>query len=177
MKRKNLLVMTLAISSLLISTIFTGFSAIADPDAELQSLVVDKEVYDGQDWVDEITADLGDTVQFRITVTYHNETASAHYAHDIWINDTLPPCLDYDVGTAMGGKPPLSIPLEPVIDGKDLIWHLGSTILYDGQSYVITFNCSVVSYGENINLAEADAHEHCRNRRIYDDDTAIVNVP
>jgi len=153
MKRKSRLVTTLVISALLVVStlgVFT-FNAVATTE----SLEVVKEVFDGEDWADEIDAEIGDTVQFRITITYHNITDPdhSHYAESINVTDTLPNCLEYIPGTAE--------PDEPDVTDNVLTWDLGVTILYDGDSYVITFNATVTDYGENVNEVYAQAHEHC----------------
>jgi len=168
MKRKNSLVTTLVISAFLVVSTLGGFTlnAVAAPD----SLEVVKEVFDGENWVDEIDAEIGNTVQFRITITYHNITdpSHAHYAENIIVTDTLPNCLDYVPGT--------SDPDEPAVAGKVLTWDLGVTTLYDGDSYMITFNTTVVSYGVNVNNAKAIADEHCTGLVIHGGDIATVNV-
>jgi uncharacterized repeat protein (TIGR01451 family)/fimbrial isopeptide formation D2 family protein len=168
MNRKNIVVLTLVISVLLIGSMLSG-TAINLNNSSEDSLVVEKVVWDGDSWEDEIQANIGDTVTFQITVTYYNVSQpGSHYACNIFINDTLPDCLEYDVGTAT--------PDEPTIDDMNLTWDLGSTVLMDGESYVITFNCTVIDFGENINLAKAEAYEHCCSRYIRGSDTATVNV-
>ena len=170
MIRKKLLVLTLVITVLLIGSTFSGTVADNNSTDGLESLDVKKEVYDGENWVDEIDAEIGDLIQFRITVTYHNITQTGmHYAMSIYINDTLPDCLDYILTSAD--------PEDPTVDGKKLSWYLGSKILKDGESHTVTFNCTVVDFGENINLAEAEAYEYCCSRYIQGEDTATVNVP
>ena len=168
MKRKNSLVTTLVISAFLIVSTLGGFTFNAV--AATESLEVVKEVWDGENWVDEIDAAFGGTVQFRITITYHNITDPnhAHYAESINVTDTLPNCLEYVPGT--------SDPFEPDVTDNVLEWGLGSTILYDGDSYVITFNATVTAYGENVNSVYAQAHEHCTGMKITGEDTATVNV-
>ena len=170
MKRQKILAITLVISVLLIGSMFSGTAIKMNPLNTPDSLEVTKEVYDGQDWVDEISANIGETVQFRITVTYYNVSQpGCHWAEQIVVNDTLPPCLEYDIGTAD--------PFEPAIDGDVLTWDLGSTILYHEDSYVITFNCTVTATGPNVNCANAVAYEHCCGRYIRGEDCATVNVP
>ena len=56
-----------------------------------------KEIYDGEGWVDEYTAELNEIVHFRITLTYYNTGhPNAQYAKNITAVDTLPDCLEYD---------------------------------------------------------------------------------
>ena len=171
MKTKNGLVMTLVISALLIISTFGGIAI--DGDANEESLEVVKEVWDGAAWVDEIDAYPGDTVQFKITVTYYNVTQPQypHHAKNIIVNDTLPDCFEYVPGSAQ--------PDEPDVSGNLLTWDLGSTTLYHEESYVITFNASIPEQGctgEKINHAEAEADEVCTGEDLYGEDDATVNV-
>lgn len=131
-------------------------------------LEVEKKVFDGENWVDSINADLGDTVQFKITVTYYNQTPGEHYAYNIFVNDILPPCLEYVQGSAD--------PFEPVVTDNVLTWELDDVVLHDGESFVITFNATVVDCGENINDAFAEADEYCTGLHLEDKDSATVNV-
>jgi fimbrial isopeptide formation D2 family protein len=169
LKRKIGLVMTLMISNLLIASAFGVI--VNNIKANEQSLEVVKDVWNESGWVNEINADNGDTVTFRITVTYHNVTQPQyqHYAENISIDDKLPDGLEYVVGSAE--------PFEPDISGNILIWDLGSTILYDDQSYVITFNATINSdEGQLTNFAQAEADEHCTSLHITSFDIALVNV-
>ena len=168
MRNKNVLLGTLVISVLLILSVFSGTAIKMNTTNLTGSLEVVKKVWDGESWVDSIEADLGDAVQFKIIVTYYNETAGHHYAYNIIITDILPSCLEYILGSAD--------PFEPTIDGDHLIWYLDQTVLYDEDSYVITFNATVVDCGENINTVEVGADEYCTGQYLTDEDTATVNV-
>ena len=167
--KKNLLIITLVTSVLLTSTMFSGIATKNEPDIN-KNLVVLKEVWDGEDWVDYYEAEIGETVTFRINVTYHNTTVGSHWAEEIYVYDTLPICLEYEADPDNPNQP-------TEVVGKKITWYLGSTILYDDDYYVIEFNATVVSYGENINLAEAEAYEHCCSRIIYGEDIATVFIP
>ncbi len=167
MSRKKILFGALFISVFLIISTFSITAVDIRPSNTPDSLEVVKEVFDGENWVDEIQADIGDIVLFRITITYHNTTSGAHWAQDIIVRDKLPSCLEYNSTIE---------PFDPLIDGKNLTWDLGSEILYDDESYIIIFDAEVVDYGENINTAEAEAYEYCCSRTIRGDDTATVNV-
>ena len=82
-------------------------------------------------------------MQFRIVIIYHNTSGvpGTHHAHDIRVNDTLPPCLDYVIDTA-----------DPVEDvwsddpNEYLYWDFDEdVILYDLDSCVTMYNATVVS--------------------------------
>jgi len=149
---------------------FSGIAVGPTNTGSLNSLVVEKKVFNGVSWVDEIQANIGDTVQFKITITYYNITdpARAHWAQNITVEDKLPPGLDYIVGSAT--------PEEPTINGNNLTWDLDGVKIYHGQSYVITFNASVEDFGTHINLAEVEAGEYCTGLTLYGSDTAKVTV-
>ncbi len=168
MSNKNVLLWTLVLSGLLIFSGFSGTAVRLNTTNMTGSLDVVKKVWNGENWVDSIDAVLNDTVRFKISVTYHNETAGHHYAYNITITDMLPPCLEYIQGSAD--------PFEPTINDNNLVWHLDQTILYDGDSYLVTFNATVVDCGENVNTVEVGADEYCTGQYITDEDTATVNV-
>ncbi|RLF63968.1 MAG: hypothetical protein DRN33_03070 [Thermoplasmata archaeon] len=168
MKNKNILFGTLVISVLLILSVFSGTAIKMNTTTLTGTLEVTKKIWDGDSWVDEIEADLNDTVQFKITVTYYNQTAGHHYAYNLTITDILPSCLEYIAGSAD--------PFEPTIDGNHLIWHPDQTVLYDEDSYVVTFNATVVDCGENINAVEVGADEYCTGQYLTAEDTATVDV-
>ena len=171
MREKNILVVMLVLSFLLTSSMFTGIAVYRNTSDFSESLEVVKDVFDGEEWVDEINAELGETVQFKITVTYHNVTDPEHEHYAVYINvtDTLPDGLEYVVGSAQ--------PEEPDINGSVLVWNFGSTRLYDGESLIITFNATVVDYGTHVNNVYADAYEFCTGTIISGEDTATVDVP
>jgi len=127
-----------------------------------------KEVYDGEGWVEEYTAELNETVHFRITLTYYNtDHPTAQYAKNITVVDTLPDCLEYD-----------SADPEPTsVVGQIITWDFGDLILYEGDSIVILLNATVVAYtdqdGED-NLVEVNATEKCSDRDLYGSDIATV---
>jgi len=168
MKIQNKLVVTLLISALLLISTFGGI--VINAGTEEESLEVEKKVWDGANWVEEIDVNINEEISFKITITYNNVTQPQyqHYAENIFVNDTLPEDLEYVTGSAS--------PEEPLVSGDVLIWDLGGTILMDGESYEITFNASVEDYGIHVNEAEAEADEHCTSLNIYGTDDATVNV-
>ncbi len=171
MKIKINFVTTLVISALLIVSTLGGMVLNADNSEE--SLVVVKEVWDGQNWVDEIDAVPGDTISFRINITYYNVTdpSRPHQAVNIYVNDTLPDCFEYIPGS--------SDPKEPYISGDLLTWDFNDTILFHEESLEIKFNVSIPEQGcigEKINEVEVEAYEICTDDDLFGEDTAIVNV-
>jgi len=171
MRKKNVLVVTLVLVALLGSSMFTGVAVNVETSNFSESLEVVKDVFNGEEWVDNIDAEIDETVQFRITLTYHNVTdpGHTHYAVNINVTDTLPEGLEYVVGSAQ--------PEEPDVSDGVLVWDFGGTRLYDGESIVITFNATVVDFGTHVNNVYAEAYEFCTGMTIFGEDISIVNVP
>ena len=128
-----------------------------------QDLICEKKVWDPdtQQWAEVINADIGDTVRFKITISYQGSLAF----YSIWVNDTLPTCLKYNNNAT---------PNEPVINGKKLTWFLDLFLRY-GQNKSIEFDTLVISGGENINVVNITGWE-CGIHRLFCEDTATVIV-
>ena len=169
MNKKNMLVITLVISVLLISSMFSGTAVEVGTSGAEESLEVEKSVFDGEFWVAEIDAEIDDVVEFQISFTYHNTKPGTHWAEQIEVTDTIPVGLEYLPGSAS--------PFEPAIDGQELTWDLDAEILYDDETYIITYSATVIDYGIHENCAMIVAYEHCCSRYINGKDSAIVNVP
>ena len=177
MKRKNVLVMTLVISVLLIISIFNGTAVTMNTSSLKGTLEVTKEVYNGEDWVKTISAELEDTVQFRINITYYNTTAGAHWAFNMNVTDTLPSCLEYEETVYVS----LGNPQITYVD-NNVTWDFDiADILYDGDTLCIIFNVSVVEdccccNEKMTNIAMAIADEHCTGETLRDSDDAFINI-
>ncbi len=126
-------------------------------------LICEKKVWDKdtQSWKDETTAEIGETVRFKIKFTYWGELSF----YDFWILDTLPPCLEYANN---------AIPSEPSINGNELLWH-PSISLASGDSYSIEFDALVISEGTNVNHVNITGIE-CGVRNLYCEAEATVLV-
>jgi len=177
MKRKNVLIITLLISVLLIVSTFGGTAVNMNTHGSVGILDVTKEVYNGTGWAKTTNAELGEIVQFRINVTYYNNTAGSHWAFNITVKDTLPSCLEYNETVYIS----LGNPQITYID-NNITWKFDtSDILYDKDTLFIIFNASVK---ENCsccdkkvtNMAMAIADEHCTGQVIGDGDSATVDI-
>ena len=126
-------------------------------------LICDKYVWDPEShsWEDEISAEIGDTVRFKITISYWGDLSF----YNIWVDDTLPTCLEY------GNN---AIPSEPEINGKQLLWHFLIS-LDTGDSLSIEFDTIVISGGTNVNIAKITGIE-CGVRQLSCQDEATVIV-
>ncbi|VVB61840.1 Uncharacterised protein [uncultured archaeon] len=128
------------------------------PDLQCEKKVWDS---DTKHWVEQINAEIGDTVRFKVTFSYWGSLAF----YNIWVNDTLPTCLQY-VDNAT--------PYQPVVNGKAVTWYLVLFIKY-GQNISLEFDALVISSGENINVVNISGWE-CGIHRLYCEDTATVLV-
>ncbi len=99
--------------------------------------------------------------RFKINISYWGSLAF----YSIWVNDTLPTCLNYNDNAT---------PYEPVKNGKKLTWHLDLFLRY-GQNTSIEFDALVISDGENINVVNITGWE-CGIHRLFCEDTATVKV-
>ena len=171
MNRKYFLIGTLVITFLLLGSVFSV------PNINATNLVgrleVKKKVWDGESWVNSIDAELDEIIQFKIKITYYNETAGAHYAYNIVIEDLLPDGFEYITGSAYPYEPDSEVPYS---GGTSYQWNLGDSRLFDGQTYIIKFNATVVECGENINRVEVSCDEYCTSSVLNAYDTATVNV-
>ncbi|RLF32678.1 MAG: hypothetical protein DRM98_03485 [Thermoplasmata archaeon] len=136
-----------------------------------------KEVNNGSGWADSVYADIGDTLRFRITIIYH-ETGhpDASCVRSVYVNDTLPDCLEY-----AGGCDPNYIPTHQ--SGKIIRWYFQGPYWKNESGMalveVIEFNATVVGYtdedGEE-NFVEVEGLEKCSSRPLYGNATATVIV-
>jgi len=113
-----------------------------DPEIHGHMEVI-KEAYIGEGWTEgPITPQLGETVEFRITIIYHNSSGlpKQHWAYDIRIYDELPDCLDYVDGTA---DPSDGFTWSDDPD-ESLYWDLGDLILLEEESYTVKYNATAV---------------------------------
>ncbi len=150
-------------------------------------LTVEKTVWDGEAWVDLIYAEIGDDVRFNITITYYPvDTQHGYRAINLVVNDTLPPCLEYN-DSAVIKHGDNTYYGESLIDGKTIWWYLTADYgieLWDNdpdqpRTVYIEFNATVVDYGENVNHVKVTGTEKCSNEPLFgeDDATVIVLVP
>jgi len=136
-----------------------------------EGLEVNKTVYNGECWVEEIDAYYGDVVEFKIDVAYDNPS---NCLTDILIRDALPAGLEYIE----------TISVEPEIyeydfdnSGNTLVWDFGEEQLCE-ESIIIRFTALAIggNYGENINTVNVTGTEPCGPNDLSVEDSAIVNI-
>ncbi|RLF41639.1 MAG: hypothetical protein DRN12_02645, partial [Thermoplasmata archaeon] len=124
-------------------------------------LVVQKRIYNAEgDLVKNLSANVGDTVRFNITVSYYG----SYYAFDISVKDILPNGLIYaDHAT----------PFEPNIVGNTLYWNFSNVSLTNDAHLYIEFNVTVNRNGIMVNDVYVTGKE-CSGKNLEDSDSAVV---
>lgn len=140
--------------------------------SDMTSIDVDKTVWDGCGWVEEIEAEIGDDVRFRCVI--HNDGTVPLV--NIVVTDIVPDSLEYANNATVDGAP-----REPdSIAGNQLTWNFfGNPVgeLDPCETITIEFDAHVVGYGEDINLQRATAVDTVEGNTVSGEDTATVNVP
>ena len=141
----------------------------------------DKWVWDdvSEQWVDEITAILEQTVSFRLEMENDGEVPLV----ELQMIDLLPDCLVYKPGTGYmyfrGGEEPREP--DEIISGEmgtQLIWNLAEVeVLLPGETLAIEFDAIAVEPGPNVDMLEASgACAEDPSVVASDEDTATVMV-
>jgi len=122
-----------------------------------------KQVWDEETetWVEETTAEVGDTIRFRITISYWGN----YTLYNIKVTDVLPEGLVYADN---------AVPTESGISGQTIYWNL-SDRLTNGESTSIEFDATVTKEGMLVNFLSVRANE-CSGHIRYCTDAAIVDA-
>ncbi len=166
------LIMLLVVSSTIQLALAVGTCGTPDPliGNSLKTVEVEKKIKSTNSWVDEIEANIGDILRFRIKVTYHDTDGDGpgYKLKNITVVDRLPFGLEY-----MGDATP---PEDDVSeDGENITWVLPD-ILYDDDNCSIEFNVKVVNAGEFFNMANVSAIESCYGAQRWGEDSAKVST-
>ena len=167
-----------------------SFTTIVRPlnlyNTDPNKMQVDKKVWNGTEWVDEVIADIGDIVKFRISIYQppQNDPNVYYDLYDITVRDELPDGLVYIENTSIfyGDAYIDCSSTEPSISGNTLLWDLFTSdclvLVGEDQHFYIEFEAQVTSGGKLTNLVNVSA-KHCSdsNLILYSEATAIVAVP
>jgi fimbrial isopeptide formation D2 family protein/uncharacterized repeat protein (TIGR01451 family) len=129
---------------------------------------VEKKVWDGCNWVEEVYAEHCTIVRFNITI--HNSGTCNVY--NISVIDTLPDSLEYADNATING-----VPEEPKVVGNQLIWFFPEDlepchkIYIEFDAHVIGEPCSI-----DVNWVEVTAETYDSNV-VTDRDSAKVIIP
>ena len=140
-----------------------------EPNSVIQAMEVEKTVWDGNKWVDEIESYSGNTLRFNISITYHKTQPTSYVLKYITVKDILPDNLTY-----LGNATPHETTISP--DGKTITWDLNSVYLYDGDSYFIEFDAEITGYDTQINNVNVSAYETCPHVWHHQNANATVNI-
>ncbi|RLF54896.1 MAG: hypothetical protein DRN13_01595, partial [Thermoplasmata archaeon] len=161
---------------LAVALVTTSLSTVVKPlnieNSNSDLMQVDKKVWNGSEWVDETTADIGDKVRFNISISQPDDSGG-YILYNITVRDTLPSGLEYVAGSGeFSGC--YSGDAEPSIIGNTLVWELEDSIhIGEGEKLYITFEANVTDYGKWTNLVNVTAN-HCSGVKVYGE--AIANV-
>jgi len=135
---------------------------------------VNKTVWNGTAWVDDIAANLNDTLRFRLWV--HNTGACACNLTNIVVKDILSCSLNYSDNATVNGV--LHEPDEKtyyLCNNTTLVWNFPGSELEPCQNITIKFNATVVRCpGVDTNTVNVTAW--CNDTIVSDEDTAKVAV-
>lgn len=172
-KKKNCLLKLRLSGSLLLTAMLiiatlnlSSISGATDPD---YPLIVNKTISNGESWVDEITANVGDIVRFNISITYNKIVSHGIKLKWITVIDTLPLYLEYAYNATFTETDISS-------DGKTITWDLEGVEIFDGESFYLEFDVNVTGIGTHINNVYVKALETCPNIWRYAEANATVNV-
>jgi len=99
--------------TLIISSV--NSSIISRAETENQSMIVLKNIWNGENWVSETTAEIDSTLRFNISITYHRIDPTGYILKWITITDTLPENLIYAYNATT-----TETSISP--DGKTITW-------------------------------------------------------
>jgi len=174
--KTNIIVMLLALSLVISpvvskSTASTVCTGIISTDNISERVEVEKTIYDDGLWVDSVQADMGQSLRFKITVTYHDTDGDGigYKIMDITVDDILPDGLSYD-GNATIDEDSISL------DGKTVTWILDGVELFDDQSYSFEFDTITTAAGEQVNNVNVTAIETCYHETRWGEAQATVTV-
>ena len=138
-----------------------------------------KEVWNDNYWDETLFAEVGDTVTFRINLTYYRDLTNpdTYRLKDIKIKDELPDCLEFanldNIYTSEGQ----TVSYTQEFSGKMIYWNLTANQpeLDDNESLYIIFNAYVIESEElqNQNIAYVDAMEDIWHPHTADDDAWV----
>ncbi len=177
---KNKIGISIILTLLIIASSFTAVEADENNDCPgeptgvpVEVIEVNKQIFNGSGYVDEYIAEVGETVTYKINITYHKNNGTK--LTDIVVIDNLDPTgnITYFINSS-------SFNYEPSDPGLPILWNLTDDYgveLSDGQSVVIRFNVTIISgYGSLINCVTVTALETCCHESHENSDCATIIV-
>ncbi len=173
--KTNLVVIMLTISLLIspaipkstASTVCTGITSTENISERVE---VEKTIEQDGEWFNNVQASIGQSLRFKITVTYHDTDGPDGIGYKIMnivVNDTLPDGLSYNGNATI---------IEEKIDGKTITWYLEGVELFDEQSFSFEFDVLTTASGEQINNVNVTVMETCYHETRWGEAQATVMV-
>jgi fimbrial isopeptide formation D2 family protein len=136
-----------------------------------------KEVWNVSNW-DELTdAKVGETVLFKLTLTYYRNSSNLYKLNTIKIRDELPDCLEFTNLDSITTSGTHQISYNEEVSDNKVYWNFTSNEpeLDDGESLYLTFNttvieCEVASYQ---NIANVTSMEDIKYMHTAEDDAWV----
>jgi hypothetical protein len=157
-----------------------GFHVDCEADIEVNKTVWDADT--GQ-WVDEITADVSDTLRFKLWI-HNSGTCPGYNLTGIWVWDYLSDSLNYSNNATVQYPNGTRIPKEPDYINYDpytgetyLDWDFWELELEPCENITIEFDARVLKCGEDWNELYANAWCEETEEGVYDEDRVDVTVP
>ena len=141
-----------------------------------------KKVWNGEIWSESVEKQVGETAEFKITLTYHKDQSNPNpwTLNTIKIKDLLPECLEFDALIEITTSGASQIQYTQEISGKWIYWNFtwNKPELNDGESLYIRFTVTVIESEEteNQNIAYVTAKEDCTYWHNDDDDAWVIVV-
>jgi len=181
MKRKTTISLILALLMVVSTFTVIGSSGTINGSCPPGEIDFYKTVWDEESWVEVVDAEIGDTVRFNISLTYHKnpDNTLPWTLHNIKIKDELPACLQFANNVFMMTTGSSQIEYNEEIAGNIIYWNFTNykPELLDGKSLYIEFDALVLECnpGEYDNCAYVTAKENCQY--THDGcDCATVNI-
>ena len=162
------------------SSNFLGLISFSSPPVLIttscpeNTVIIEKTIKDGENWVNLYNADPGEIIRFRIKVTYHDwdgesgETNGYMLTYIILI-DRLPSNLIY-----LGNSNYDEKSISP--DEKAILWEFNDIQLLDNESLIVEFDAVGNDIGEFVNNADVTALECCNQKYLCNTTRATVII-
>ncbi|HIE31699.1 MAG TPA: tandem-95 repeat protein [Methanosarcinales archaeon] len=132
---------------------------VCDPGIDVEKKVMDPET---GEWVDAITAEIGDLVRFNCTI--HNNGTCCDLT-EIMVTDVLSESLEYADNATV----------DPAFVGiRTVVWKFPDRILKPCKTITIEFDARVIRCGIDVNTQEVKAVCAETGEVVYDEDIATV---
>ena len=122
------------------------------------AIILEKTIKDGENWVNTYYADSGETIRFRIKLTYNDWSGDPNTSEcmlkNITIIDRFPAGLIY-----LGNSNYNETSISP--DKHFIMWVFNDKILLDNESLIVEFDAQGNNIGEFVNNVDVTALETC----------------